>query len=374
MAIVSVLKTGKYDAGDLRVVVSRHFEALGFEKELRPGMKVLIKPNLLGAHRPEQAATTHPAVVRAVVDWLRERGIDDITIADSPGGAYRPGGLRAIYEACGYGVMRDVVKLNLDTGYTAVQSPEGFQNRSFNIIDPIVRADIVVNIAKLKTHGLTTVSAGVKNLFGAIPGLQKPELHYKYPDLMDFCTMLLELAQVVKPQITLIDAVETMEGNGPLNGRIRHMGLTLASRDIFAQDYVAAQLMGLDPESVPLVRLALKKGLTAPQDIETVGDTFAPAAPPYILPESVNKGNNRGFLMRSIGGVIKGVYRAVPSIDTSKCRGCGKCAESCPMQIIKIKDKKAGMSVKTCISCFCCQEMCPFDAVRIRHVLRLPKI
>ena len=374
MAIVSVLKTENYKDGLLNDVISRHFEALGLEGELRPGMKVLIKPNLLAARQAELAATSHPAVVRAVAGWLRARGVCDITVADSPGGAYRPGSLKSIYETCGYSALKVSVTLNFDTGYTSVNCPEGFANKSFNILDPIVKADLVINIAKLKTHGLTTVTAGVKNLFGSIPGLQKPELHYKYPDRDDFCRMLLELAQVVKPRVTVIDAVDTMEGNGPLNGRIRHMGVTLASRDIFAQDYVAARLMGLEPETVPLTRLALKMRLFDPSDITRTGDDVRPADPPYILPESVGKGNTRSFLLRSFGGVVTSVSRAVPSVDSTKCRGCGKCAESCPMQLITITGGKAGMSTRNCISCFCCQEMCPFDAVRVRHVFKLPRL
>jgi uncharacterized protein (DUF362 family)/NAD-dependent dihydropyrimidine dehydrogenase PreA subunit len=373
MALVSVQKTEKYDAAIMRDAIARHFEALGLERDLRPGMKACIKPNLLAARRAEQAATTHPEVVRAVAEWLRGRGVTDITVADSPGGAYRQGSLKAVYETCGYMPLQDIVKLNYDLGYTSVQSPEGFMNTGFNLLDPIVNADIVINIAKLKTHGLTTVSAGVKNLFGSIPGLQKPELHMKYPDVGDFCAMLVELAQVVKPAVTVIDAVETMEGNGPLNGKLRHLGLLLASRDIFAQDYAAARLMGIAPEATPIMRAALRLGLVKPEEIETAGYDAKPADPPYILPESV-KGGNRRFIARSFGGLIKSVDRPVPRVDRSKCRGCGKCAESCPMHLIKIENGKAGMSSKNCISCFCCQEMCPFDAVRVRHVFRLPRI
>jgi uncharacterized protein (DUF362 family)/NAD-dependent dihydropyrimidine dehydrogenase PreA subunit len=374
MTLVSVRKTEKYDEAVLYRAIAAHFEALGFEKDLHPGLKVLIKPNLLAAHPPEKAATTHPALVKAVALWLRERGIDTITVADSPGGLFSHSSLRAVYETCGYTALQEFAALNDDTGYTTIRCPDSFSNQSFNILNPIAGADIVINIAKLKTHSLTTFTGGVKNLFGAIPGLQKPEFHYKYAKLDDFCQMLLELAQTVRPQMTVIDAVDTMEGNGPLNGRIRYMGLTLASRDVFAQDWVAASLMGLDPETTPIVRRGIRAGLIKPEEIVTVGDKAEPADPPYILPESVNKGGNRIFLLRSLGGVVKTVIRPVPAIDETKCRGCGKCAESCPMKLIKIENKKAGMQVKNCISCFCCQEMCPFDAVRVRHVIRLPKL
>ncbi|NLA87094.1 MAG: DUF362 domain-containing protein [Clostridiales bacterium] len=374
MAIVSVLRTEKYDPAVLRSMVDRHFEALDIENDLRTGMRVTIKPNLLAARHPEQVATTHPAVIGAVVSWLRDRGIEKITIADSPGGVYSRGNLKSVYDSGGYLALKDMAELNFDTGYQSVLCPEGFTNKSFNIINPIRNADYIINIAKLKTHGLTTVTGGVKNLFGVIPGLQKPEWHFKYPNIDDFSRMLIELALMVKPQVTLIDAVETMEGNGPLNGRPRHMGLTLCSRDIFAQDYQAAKLMGISSADAPILRQALKMGLLQPEDIHVTGDDATPAEPPYTFPESIHKNKNHNFLLRSIGALISRVYCAVPKIDVEKCGGCGKCAESCPMKLITITDKKAGMSTKKCISCFCCQEMCPFDAIRIAHRWRLPKI
>ena len=374
MAIVSVQRTERYDAAELRASIDNHFEALGVEKDLRPGMQVTIKPNLLAARYPEQATTTHPAVIAAVAQWLRDRGIEKITVADSPGGVYSQGNLKAVYESGGYMALNDCAELNFDTGYQTVLCPEGYISKSFNIINPVKNADYVINIAKLKTHGLTTVTGGVKNLFGVIPGLQKPEWHFRYPSIDDFCRMLIELALIVKPQVTVIDAVETMEGNGPLNGRPRHMGLTLCSRDCFAQDCYAAKLMGIAAEDAPILRQAIKMGLFQPDDIRITGDDALPADPPYKLPESVHKNNNHNFLARSAGALISRVYCAVPKIDTDKCKGCGKCAESCPMKLIMITDKKAGMSTKKCISCFCCQEMCPFDAVRIAHRWRLPKI
>jgi uncharacterized protein (DUF362 family)/Pyruvate/2-oxoacid:ferredoxin oxidoreductase delta subunit len=373
MALVSVRRTETYDDKALKAAVDAHFEALGITKDLRPGLKVLIKPNLLAAHKPERGATTHPGLVAVIVAWLRERNITDITVADSPGGLYKAGNLKSVYSACGYADMEGVVKLNLDTGHKTVNCPADFKNGSFNIINPILEADYIINVAKLKTHGLTTVSAGVKNLFGAIPGLQKPELHFKYPNIGDFCRMLTELALVVKPSLTLIDAVETMEGNGPLNGKLRHMGLTLASRDVFAQDYYAAELMGIPPKSLPIIAEAMKLGLIKPEELEVIGDSAAPADPPYLLPESIPK-KNHSFLLRAVGTIVRRVRVSVPQIDEAQCIGCGKCAESCPMKIIEVKNKKAGMSTKHCISCFCCQEMCPVDAVKIKREWRLPRI
>ncbi len=374
MSIVSVQETKSYDPDEMLAVVDAHFKILGIKGDLFPSMKVLIKPNLLGAHQPAQAATTHPAIVSAIVAWLKDNGVENIVIADSPGGTYRRGYLKGVYESCGYLPLEGEAQLNYDTGFTNVTCPDEFDSSSFNIIDPIVNADYIINVAKLKTHALATMTAGVKNLFGAIPGLQKPEWHFKYPDINDFCRVLVELALLVAPQVTMIDAVVAMEGNGPLNGRVRRMDLTLASRDVFSQDYIATKLMGLVPETIPILRQAERLKLINPDEIKTVGFDAKPVHPPFKLPESISSGNNRSFLVRSVAGILKRVYCAVPYIDIKKCIGCGKCAESCPMKLIEIREHKAGMQIKHCISCFCCQEMCPKDAVGVRHVFRMPKV
>jgi len=376
MSLVSILKTADYNQETVDIAIARHFEALGVERDLRPGMKVTLKPNLLAARRPEQVVTTHPSVLLAVAKWLRERGIEDITVADSPGGPYVSAALKTVYTVSGLKALEGPYKLNYDTGFTEVRCPEGFQNRSFNIINPLAEADYIINIAKLKTHSMTTLSAGIKNLFGSIPGLQKPELHFKYPDLNDFSNMLLEVAATVKPDITVIDAVEAMEGNGPNGGDMRYMGLTLASRDLFAQDFVAAKLMGLEPESVTMLKLALEKKFFSPEEIELVGDSVQPLERPFKLPDSATLD-----FMSSVPKAFRGparrlmtnFLRPLPKLERDKCIGCGKCAESCPPHIIRITGGKAVFTTKGCISCFCCQEMCPVHAIKVKRKLRKAK-
>lgn len=370
MSKVSVLKTGDYGEGTLAKAVARHFEELGVEKDLHPGMKVTIKPNLLTARRPGQAVTTHPSIIMAVISWLKSRGIEDITIADSPSGPYMTANLRTVYSVSGLGALEGVTKLNYDTGYKEISCPEGFKNKSFHIINPLADADYIINIAKLKTHTLTVLSAGIKNLFGSIPGLEKPEMHYKNPKPDDFASMLLEVACTVKPNITLIDAVEAMEGNGPNSGDKRFLGLTLASRDLFAQDYVAAGLMGIDRKSVLMLELAEKKGLFSPKDIEIVGDSVEAPEKPFRLPDSSRTMAGLPSFMRGPTSRIAAIlFKPVPKLTVQKCVGCGKCAETCPPHIIKIVNGKASIPKEGCISCFCCQEVCPAHAIEVKRRL-----
>lgn len=373
MSIVSVVKAETYDPALMAEAVSRHFAALDVEKDMRPGLKVLIKPNLIGAHKPEDAATTHPQLISAIVDWLMAHGVTDITVADSPGGPYLPALLKNIYNTAGLRILEGRAKLNEDIGWQTIYTAEGMTHRTFNIINPICEAEYIINAAKLKTHGMTTMTAGIKNMFGSIPGIQKPEMHYRNSDYDGFTNMLLELASTVTPNVTIIDAVDGMEGNGPTGGTPRHMGVTLASRDVFSQDWHAAYLMGLDPESVPILRQARDKGLAKPDEIELVGDNAEPVDPPFVVPDSRNfdfTDNVPAPFKKIVGKILPAILKAVPKLDESKCIGCGKCAQTCPPKIITIQNRKAVIPRKGCISCFCCQEMCPEHAIDTKRIIR----
>jgi len=354
MPTVSVLKTERYDEALLDRAIARHFEALHVQDDLRPGMKVLIKPNLLTGRDPSMAVTTHPALLRAIAKWLRAHGIEHITLADSPGGLYTPSALRKVYAACKLTQLSDVLTLNEDCTWA--------ERNGFNILTPVLEADYIINCAKLKTHGLTVMSAGVKNLFGCIPGLQKPEWHARQSTLGGFSDTLVKLCETVKPDITIIDAIDCMEGNGPGGGTVRYMGYTLCSRSAYAVDETGAQLMGLPDRMAPIIQAARKHGLPA-DPIALTGDPFTPAAPPFKLPDAV-VGKERLFSINGLFHHFCGRKRSYPKLIPDRCIGCGKCAESCPIHLITIEDRKAVIKRKGCISCFCCQEMCPAHAIQ----------
>lgn len=356
MAIVSIQKTERYEEVLLDRAVSAHFEALGIAGDLNPGMHVVIKPNLLAARSPDLAVTTHPAVLSAIGRWLRAHGIDRITLCDSPGGLYTPASLRKLYTVCGLDCLRELMTLNEDVSYS--------EKNGFNILTPILNADYIINVCKLKTHGLTTLSVGVKNLFGCIPGIQKPEWHCKRPTLPGFSDMLIDLCETVKPNVTFVDAVDGMEGNGPGGGDKRHVGLTLCARSPYALDEVCAKLMGISPASAPTIEAAKKRGL--PSDETTVcGEPLTPLDPPFTLPDAL-VGKEKLFSKNGLFHFFCGRGRKYPKLVKANCVGCGKCAESCPMHLIEIRDRKAVIRRKGCISCFCCQEMCAFHAIDVK--------
>lgn len=352
--------------------ICRAFEALEIAKDIHPGMKVAIKPNLILAKSPDVSATTHPMVIKAVAHWLNEHGITDITLAESSGGLYTAEYMNNIYKVCGMKQLEPQIKLNMDFSAGNVNCPEGFANHSFHIITPILEADYIINICKLKTHAMTGYSGGIKNLFGVIPGLEKPQLHYLWPELKDFSRMLVELAQTVSPQVTVIDAIDAMEGNGPTGGTVYPLHMVLAAKDFYTQDYFASKLMGLDPMKIEMISQAVALGLAKPDEIELIGDPVPKEITPFKVPDSLNL-DFSDFLPGAFGKLFAKfaakVLKSYPQVDTNICVGCGKCAESCPAHIIEIKNRKAVFKKKGCISCFCCQEMCPVKAISVKKAL-----
>ena len=355
--LVSVRRVETYEEEPLYAAVCQHFEALGVAAELSADTRVLLKPNLLAGRDPASAVTTHPALLGAIARWLREHGVQHITLADSPGGVYTPAALRRIYSACGLNALSSLLTLNED-----VSSAD---KNGFLLIRPVLDADYIIDCAKLKTHGLTTMTGAVKNLFGCIPGLKKPELHCVKSTVDSFADYLLDLCETVRPNVTVLDAIDCMEGNGPGGGTVRHMGYTLASRSPYAIDEEGAALMALRPTMSPVLRHARLRKLIDPAQIERTGDELIPADPPFILPDAIAKGE-RFFSVNGIFHHFCGRRKTYPSVLPDVCVGCGRCAESCPKHLIQIENGKAQMQRKGCISCFCCQEMCPAHAITVR--------
>lgn len=355
--------------------IGQHFDYLDLQSKIPKNSKVFIKLNLLMKSSPNSAIITHPAIVKGVVRNLKEIGIDDITIGDSPGGPFTVGALKSIYSSAGLISLAEEenVKLNYNIGSKTVDTPTNVDGvRTFDIIDAVLEADFVINICKLKSHGMMTLSCAVKNMFGIIPGLTKPEYHLRYPDTDDFAGMLVDLCQTSPPDVTFVDAVDAMEGDGPSGGTKRHLGMVLSGYSPYNIDRVVCEIIGLDYEKIPTVKSSIGKGLCPKSidDLEIIGDDIT-FVTDFKLPKSVRSllfdDKIPGFLKKPFHYIEDAVFKPKPLIETEKCIGCGKCAESCPAHTITIANKKASINYRNCIKCYCCHEMCPVRAIDFKR-------
>ena len=251
-----------YASAALAAAVEDIFAQSAAARALGPRSRVLVKPNLVAKHAPEKAVTTHPAVLDAVCAALRRRGVESITVADSPGGLYNPAVMKSIYKASG---LLAVCERHGALAYTACEAAprktDGVRVKEFSLLRPVLEADFIIDLPKVKTHVMTGMSCAVKNLFGTVPGLQKAEFHMRFPEKEPFGEMLVDLCETVRPQLIIADGVLAMEGDGPAGGTPRALGLVLGGEDAYAVDLAVCRLMGMPAMRVPYLAAAHARGL-----------------------------------------------------------------------------------------------------------------
>lgn len=367
---VSIVPCPDYSSENVRRALSAALEPLGGLDWVEPGMTVAIKTNLVSRMKPESAAVTHPALLAALTEELRARGAR-VVVGDSPGGPWTAAWVRSVYHGAGMEAVEAAGgELNGDFGETEVTFAEGKTLHAFTYTSWLQSADAIIDFAKLKTHGMAGMTAAVKNFFGTIPGTRKPEMHYRYPNASDFCSMLVDLALFNAPRLTLVDAVDCMEGNGPTQGTPRHMGALLAADTPFNADLVCARLIGMEAMDAPSVAEAVRRGL-CPADWRELG--IAGEVERFAIPDfeklPVNGSTEFGTKIPFGGAFMRRAFSARPKVDAAKCIGCGKCAEVCPPKAAQVVEGRARIEAKKCIRCFCCQEFCPKGAVTVHRPL-----
>ena len=370
---VSIVGCADYEPAHLRTALSEAFAPFGGFSFVREGMTVCIKANLVHASKPEQAAVTHPALLAELTRLLVERGAR-VIVGDSPGGLYNASAMRGVYRACGMEAVEEAGgSLNHNFETETVTFPEGMVAKEFLFTSWLKEADLVIDACKLKTHGMMGMSGAAKNLFGVVPGLTKPEYHYRYPDHADFARMLVDLDDYVAPAFSVCDAIEGMEGNGPTGGTPRHIGCVMVSPSPHKLDLLSARIIGLSPEEVPTLMAAKERGYlpNTAEELHVAGDVT-----PFLLSDFQNVGQERKRLFcaedyhglkRVAWSVAEKVLAARPDVHKDMCVGCGKCRNMCPAGAIVLENGKATIHRSRCIRCFCCQEFCPMSAIKVKR-------
>ncbi len=340
---------------------------LDFVKE---GMLIVIKANLVAASKPDQAVVTHPIVVASLCKILIERKAQ-VVVGDSPGGLFNETILNGIYHKTNMKMVEDYgAKLNHNFNQEVVDIDNLKIVKHLDCSCWLLKADAIINFAKMKTHGMMSLSGSVKNMFGSVPGTIKLEYHYRYPSHQDFANMLIDIQEFYKCKLHLVDAIVAMEGNGPTMGTPRHVGLLLASQNPYHLDLVCCRLMNLDPLQVPTIQEAISRNLSVATFEEV---PLNMDIQPYIVESYKNITHNdtiqfysgkNNIFKKMIGKVAKAVMLTRPQVKKKQCIGCQKCANICPAKAITMVKSKPKINKDVCIRCFCCQEFCPIGAMK----------
>jgi len=343
---------------ECRAAVEKVFELFPLDVA---GKKVLLKPNVLRAARPEEAITTHPALLAAVIECLRERHPATIVVGDNPGVM----GYGANEECFRYSGLLDAAaghyrNIGLDSVEVEFAAEYG---GSISVSRDVLEADVVISLPKFKTHGLTVMTGAIKNSYGILPGAQKAHFHKLAGSPEKFHELVVEVFRLRVPDLFIMDAVLGMQGNGPASTELRWIGRILAADNAVALDAVVARMMGLAPERLGFMRKAQGLGLGEYDAacIELHGELTP--IPDFKVP---SLGGDAVAHARGLHTLILKSVLLRPTVDPARCTVCGACVAQCPVQALEIVDDAPRVDPTRCIVCFCCQEMCPERAITLQ--------
>jgi uncharacterized protein (DUF362 family)/NAD-dependent dihydropyrimidine dehydrogenase PreA subunit len=343
---VSIVKCNSYESKDLKKALEKSLKNINFV--FKKNMKILIKPNILSPHPPEKAITTNPAVIEELCKILKKYHAD-IYIGESSSYETKKG-----FEVSGIGKLKKYAKIiNFETQDKKLFKFRGVKEVPLPKI--IFEMDLVINVAKLKTHAFTGVTLCVKNLYGCIPGMAKSSYHKLMPSLGSFSKFLIELHGKIKPELNILDGILGLEGMGPgLSGKPIKSNLLICGANAPATDIIASRIMGFEPNSIYTNRFSGIQG----DKIEVIGE----------IPSLNFKKPPLSLFIRSpfLCHLEKLFPKSRIIFDHDKCKQCHLCEKKCPVQAIKLNPFPE-CNNKRCIRCVCCIEVCPQKAITLKE-------
>jgi len=371
---VSIRRCEGYDDNELDEAFVRALHDIGFDSGRFRGARVALKPNLLNASAPDKAVVTNPAFFAAAVRIVKAHGGTPVLV-ESP--AFQS--LERVAAKTGYDAIIAAERLEVfdNRSVAVIMNDEARRFKRFEVARPLLEADILFNLPKLKTHAITRLTCAVKNLFGTIPGLAKSRWHMRagtgdeFPELiLDLYGALSAIFSGKRSMLHLVDGIMGMEGDGPgPSGTPRKIGVVLAGTDAVAVDSVAAGLIGLDSANIANISSAAARGLGVGrmEDIEIKGvELLDIAVRDFKVPASRLSSRLRDYVLKMDALRNLWVEKPLPSPD--RCTLCYQCRTICPAEAIGTAEDGASVpkyDYTACIRCYCCMEICPEAAIRL---------
>ncbi len=325
------------------------------------GKTVLVKPNMTAQCRVEKAATTHPALIKAIVKALERRAAKKIMVGDNPGAT-----AFGINEKCAR--TTGILGAAGDHYVNLMERPRAIEINSalldhVNISSEFFECDYFINVPKLKGHAFAYLSGAVKNLYGMCVGGEKSRLHVLGKNPRDFAEILVDVFSSRTPDLHIMDAVVGMEGTGPTNGSPRNVGKIVASTSAFALDAVCARMVGYNTNRIKTLEVGKERGLWSGDLAAVEVDGQLPSIKRFKPPSTFG-------VYGTFSQLIWAFNACLPKIDKKKCKKCGVCAEHCPVEACTaVKGELPEIEKAACIKCYCCQEFCPSDAIALNGMM-----
>lgn len=362
MEKVSAVFCSSYDPDYMYHAVQDALNRIGFS--LPDNKTVLIKPNLMAQNKPEQHTITHFALIDALCRILDEHGCK-IKIGDSSA-FYQKGMTVKAFETSGLREVADRygAKLVPFEKQPLVKIETGSKGPIKELYIPriLLDVDMVINACKLKSHGSMRLSGALKNMFGCLPGGYKQKMHIWAGNESELADIMLDIHDIVKPSVSIMDAVIALDGGPTALGHPVRMERILASTNAAALDVVGCRMIGYDPGEVELLANALKRNMIhSYDDVELIGD-IVPKHFKHLKKGAFTKGKVKSSIF------VTDTY-VNPEIDRIDCNRCGHCVEICPVNAITFLNGKVSVDEDRCINCYRCCYECPVGAIKVSSSL-----
>jgi uncharacterized protein (DUF362 family)/NAD-dependent dihydropyrimidine dehydrogenase PreA subunit len=372
MTKVSVVMCKDYNEKRLTKAVAKSVENLGGLKSfIKSGDRVLLKPNMLSAKPLVSCITTNPHFVKICAKIVKDFGGIPI-IGDSPP-------IQSCHKvAKKSGIFDELKKIGVDI--IEFKTPVKLKVRDdavfkdIYVAKEVLDADCIINLPKVKTHTMMTLTGCVKNIFGTVIGKEKSMWHLKAGINKDhFSRILLDLYYGISPALTIADMITVMEGNGPSSGTPKDVGVIVSGSDCVAMDAVICKILNIPQELVYTQNKA--KQLNDPscdiENIDVIGEylneIFA-SVKDFKLPKKTEVDFG---IPSPIKKLLRDMLTSKPVIDKKICEYCKMCENICPVGGIIVSEEKVSFDYEKCIRCFCCQEMCSYGALKIKRGILL---
>lgn len=362
---VSIVKCDSYQYEKVYEAIKKSIDLIGGLEQFNLSNKqVLLKPNLLNSKPPEKAVTTHFSIIKAVSCLVKEFSGKPI-IGDRPG-----------YESLNKVLEKTGIKENCKIPYLdfknfiLIPCKNGFFKEHL-IAQEVLNSPFIINLPKIKTHTHMKLTLAVKNIFGCVSPPKRIDWHLKAGiNKEHFATMLVELYELIKPQLTIVDGIIGMEGDGPSSGIPKKIGLIIAGTNAHSIDRVISEILNVK-ENLYTLQAALKKGIKGIKldEIEIIGENIESVKMhDFKLPDTEQ--SDIGVKIPTfLKTFLQKILTTKPIIIEKLCKKCKVCLKNCPPHAITQDKKKIQINYSICIRCYCCQEFCPYNAIKIKKGL-----
>ncbi|MFH1727545.1 MAG: DUF362 domain-containing protein [Pseudomonadota bacterium] len=363
---IVIKKCTTYDKTIIKEKIIESIKLIGgIDNFVKAKDKILIKPNFLRPALPEKHILTHPSIILATIELLKDHGYHNLSIGDSPAFGTLKGVLKKL------NIIEDLEKL--DVKITPLQTPKAYdiaytKYKKIELSQEAMEFDKIINLAKVKTHAQMTMTLSVKNLFGLVVGLEKPQWHLKLADSKNvFAELLIAIYKKVKPSLSIVDGITIMEGNGPAAGTPRDWGYIITGQDCIAIDHVICQMLDISPKRVPYLDILASLNISGygTEDIQCLGDSTENSYLKNLdIPTLVPIQTER--IPKFLLPLLQNFITDRPNISHKDCTLCNTCVNICPAKVMSVVHKKVFIDYKNCIRCYCCQETCPEEAIDMK--------